>query len=73
MFKFLLRNSNKETLVDKTPLSRFIHEASSAEKKRVYARVISEAARDQNRVLEAAAKSRLTQPNNQDVGSACAM
>ena len=73
MFKFLFLNRTKETLVERTPLSRFIHEASSAEKKRVYARVISEAANDQNRVLEAAAKKRQHQQNNQDVGSACAM
>ena len=73
MFKFLIRNSNKEILVERTPLSRFIHEASSAEKKRVYARVISEATKDQNRILEAAAKNRKTRQNNEEVGSACTM
>lgn len=73
MLQFLLRNSNKEKLVDGTPLSRFIHEASSEEKKRVYARVISEAARDQNRILEAAAKKRQAQQNNQDMSGACAL
>lgn len=50
MFKFL--RTTKQSLVDETTLSRFVHRASSAEKRRVYSRVIREAADEQREVLK---------------------
>ncbi|MGB9430158.1 MAG: hypothetical protein WCC11_09865 [Gammaproteobacteria bacterium] len=39
---------------DSTPFAEFIRNASSAEKKRVYARVLKKATERQNRLLRAA-------------------
>ena len=47
-----------ERLVSETSLSRFIRDASSGEKKRIYARVIAKATADQKRVLLAASVRR---------------
>jgi hypothetical protein len=44
--------SFKRKVTAETPFSRFIREASSKEKKQVYARVIKKATEDQKRVLE---------------------
>lgn len=44
---------SKQILVEETSLSRFVHRASSAEKRRVYDRVIREAAQEQREVIEA--------------------
>lgn len=49
----MLRKSKKSEAVD-SPFSRFIREASSKEKKRVYSSVISKATEDQARVIRAA-------------------
>lgn len=42
----------KVELVESTPFSDFIRNAKSAEKKRVYARVLKKAAEKQNKVIE---------------------
>lgn len=42
----------KQLLVEETSLSRFVHRASSAEKRRIYDRVISEAAQEQRDLIE---------------------
>lgn len=44
---------SKQILVEETSLSRFVHRASSAEKRRIYDRVIREAAQEQREVIEA--------------------
>lgn len=41
-------------LAEKTPLSRFVREAASHEKRRVYARVISKAAAEQKDLMDSA-------------------
>jgi len=46
-------HNRKHLLVD-TPLSRFIRDASSAEKKKVYQRVMAKATEDQQKVLDLA-------------------
>jgi hypothetical protein len=46
----LLFKRNLQTVAS-TPFSEFIRNASSAEKKRVYKRVLEEASESQNRVL----------------------
>ncbi len=48
----------KQVLVEETPLSRFVHRASSAEKRRIYDCVIREAAQEQRDVIEASRKRR---------------
>jgi hypothetical protein len=45
----------KQKTVPSTPFSDFIRKASSAEKKRVYTRVMKKASERQNRVLAEAA------------------
>ena len=45
---------SKEHLLADTSLSRFVRDASSAEKKKIYARVIAKATEDQNKVIELA-------------------
>ena len=47
MFSF----KRKSNTVSSTPFSEFIRNASSAEKKRVYKRVLEKASESQNRVL----------------------
>lgn len=44
-------------LVESTPFSDFIRNASSAERKRVYGRVLELASERQNQVVEAAKKA----------------
>ena len=51
MFPF----KQKSKTVSSTPFSEFIRNASSAEKKRVYKRVLEKASESQNRVLARAA------------------
>jgi hypothetical protein len=45
---------SKQRLLADTSLSRFIRDASSAEKKKVYLRVMAKAADDQKKVIELA-------------------
>jgi hypothetical protein len=45
---------SKQHLLADTSLSRFIRDASSAEKKKVYFRVMAKAAEDQKKVIELA-------------------
>lgn len=47
----------KQKLVESTSFSDFIRNASSAERKRVYGRVLKKASERQNRIVEEAAKS----------------
>jgi hypothetical protein len=61
MLKFIFQS---KPLVEKTPLSMFVREASSGEKKRVYIRVISQATAEQKEVLEAAASKRKLHPSH---------
>lgn len=42
---------SKPKIVPSTPFSEFIRNASSAEKKRIYKRVLEKASESQNRVL----------------------
>jgi len=49
----------KPKTVASTPFSEFIRNASSAEKKRVYKRVLEKASESQNRVLARIATARL--------------
>ena len=42
-------------LVEETSLSRFVRETSSAEKKRIYANVISKASKEQRLLMESVA------------------
>lgn len=51
MFPF----KRKSKTVSTTPFSEFIRNASSAEKKRVYKRVLEKASESQNRILAQAA------------------
>jgi hypothetical protein len=48
----------KSKAVSSTPFSEFIRKASSAEKKRVYKRVLEKASENQNRVLARAAAAK---------------
>jgi hypothetical protein len=48
----------KSKAVASTPFSEFIRNASSAEKKRVYKRVLKKASESQNRVLARAASAK---------------
>lgn len=43
---------SKPELADETPLSRFVHRASSAEKKRVYNLIIKQASEEQRNVIK---------------------
>ena len=54
MVKFFGFLSSSERLLADTSLSRFVRDASSAEKKKVYSRVIARATEDQNKVIELA-------------------
>ncbi len=54
MFTF----KRKSKVVTSTPFSEFIRNASSAEKKRVYKRVLEKASESQNRVLARAAAAK---------------
>ena len=54
MFSF----KRKSKAVASTPFSEFIRNASSAEKKRVYKRVLEKASESQNRVLARVASSK---------------
>ncbi len=45
---------SKEHLLADTSLSRFVRDASSSEKKKIYARVIAKATEDQNKVIKLA-------------------
>jgi hypothetical protein len=54
MFSF----KRKPKVAASTPFSDFIRNASSAEKKRVYKRVLEKASESQNRVLARAATAR---------------
>ena len=54
MFSF----KRKSKVVASTPFSEFIRNASSAEKKRVYKRVLEKASESQNRVLARVASSK---------------
>lgn len=47
----------KPALVESTPFSDFIRNASSAERKRVYGRVLKRASERQNRLVEEASKA----------------
>jgi len=49
---------SKPKAVTSTPFSEFIRNASSAEKKRIYKRVLEKAAESQNRVLARAATAK---------------
>lgn len=49
MFKLF---STRRHLVEETPLSRFVHKASAAEKRKIYNRVIREAADEQRSLIE---------------------
>ena len=49
---------HKSKAVVSTPFSEFIRNASSAEKKRVYKRVLEKASESQNRVLNRAASAK---------------
>lgn len=51
MFK-LIFNRVKPSLVEETSLSRFVHHASSAEKKRIYNQIIHQAAEEQRATLK---------------------
>lgn len=46
---------HRPELVEETSLSRFVREASSAEKKRIYANVISKASEEQRLLMESVA------------------
>lgn len=50
MFTFF-STSSKTKPVAETPLSRFVHKASSAEKKRIYNTVIRQASEEQRAIL----------------------
>lgn len=50
MFKLFTHRSKVE-MVKETSLSRFVHHASSAEKRRIYNQVIKQAAEEQRAVL----------------------
>lgn len=54
MFSF----KRKPKVIDSTPFSDFIRNASSAEKKRVYKRVLEKASESQNRVLARGANTK---------------
>jgi hypothetical protein len=54
MVKFFGFLSSNEHLLADTTLSRFVRDASSAEKKKIYSRVIAKATEDQNKVIELA-------------------
>lgn len=47
----------EQKLVESTPFSDFIRNASSAERKRVYGRVLKRASERQNRLVEEASKA----------------
>ena len=50
-FKHMFSFRRKPKVASSTPFSEFIRNASSAEKKRVYKRVLEKATESQNRVL----------------------
>lgn len=52
MMHTLFNRLNKPKLVADTPLSRFVHSATSAEKKSVYNKVIRQASEEQRVVLK---------------------
>jgi hypothetical protein len=58
--KFFL-GSGRVTTVPETPLSKFIRNASSGEKKRVYSEVLRKASESQVRVLEEVRKEHSAQ------------
>jgi len=58
MFSFM----RKSKAVSSTPFSEFIRNASSAEKKRVYKRVLEKASESQNRILARAAAAKWAVP-----------
>ena len=47
----------KQQVVESTPFSDFIRNASSAERKRVYGRVLKKASERQNRLVEEVSKA----------------
>lgn len=53
MFKFLFPHS--ADLVEVTSLSKFVRDTSSADKKRIYASVISKASEEQRLLMESVA------------------
>ena len=61
MLKFVFK---PKPLVEKTSLSKFVRDASSSEKKKVYKTVISQATAEQNEVLRGAALKREKQPSH---------
>ena len=54
----MLSFKRKSKAISSTPFSEFIRNASSAEKKRVYKRVLEKASESQNRVLTRAATAK---------------
>ncbi|PIT72384.1 hypothetical protein [Limnohabitans sp. B9-3] len=54
MAKFFSFFRSDQHLLADTSLSRFVRDASSAEKKKIYSRVIAKATEDQNKVIELA-------------------
>jgi hypothetical protein len=54
----MLSLKRKSKAVASTPFSEFIRNASSAEKKRIYKRVLEKASEVQNKVLAKSAKSK---------------
>lgn len=53
----------KQSLVEETSLSRFVHSASSAEKKRIYNRVIQQASEEQRAMLHTFQERRSSEKN----------
>jgi len=62
MFKFFNLTSRR-ALVAETPLARFVHSASSSEKKRLYNHVIEAAVEEQRSVIQSYKK--LHSPSHQ--------
>lgn len=69
MFEIFRSMPLSATLVEKTSLSRFVRDASSEEKKRVYKRVIQKATAEQNEVLAAASRRRQSRLRNADTAA----
>lgn len=59
MFKIF---SHRQDLVEETSLSRFVHKATAAEKRKVYNRVIQLAAEEQRDLIEVVRRQRSERP-----------
>lgn len=70
MFKLF---HHRQELAEATSLSRFVRETSSAEKRRIYANVITKASEEQRQVMESAAAIKRDQERKRQLSAGAAV